>query len=68
MSLQNKQFLNSIKINYKCNHVYESQCDLIINIGSICMLKILILTVFQVFKINVNINWFSFFTYQSFHL
>ena len=56
MSLINKRILNNLKINYKCNHVYETQCDLIINVGSICIIKLLILILFEVFKINVIIN------------
>jgi len=50
MSGQRKHFLQNCGIMFKCNDIYESQLELIINIWSLFAAKILILLTLQFFN------------------
>jgi hypothetical protein len=43
-------------INYKCNHIYENQLEIIINVGCATVLKILVLIVCDIFNIKISMK------------
>jgi len=47
-------FLKKINISYMCDHNYEKQIELLINIWCIVVIKILFIVVFFTFKIQLN--------------
>lgn len=51
-----KEVLKSLNISYKCNHIYESQLEIIVNIWSLIVLKILILILIRTFSNQLIIN------------
>ena len=49
-----KKFFKSIGILYECNHVYEYQLELVINVASATIFKILILIFIKMFSISLS--------------
>ena len=49
-----KKFLKSIGILYDCNHVYEYQLELVINVASATIFKILILIFIKIFGLSLS--------------
>jgi hypothetical protein len=47
-------FLKKINILYKCNHVFERQIDLLINVWTIIALKCLIIIFFKTFNFKIT--------------
>ena len=45
MSKQSKKKLNNLDINHRCNHIYESQFELIINLCTLVIIKLLIVII-----------------------
>jgi hypothetical protein len=46
--------LKELKISYNCDHDYEKQIELLINIWCIVVIKILFIIIFVSFKINLH--------------
>ena len=47
-----KKFFKNMKILYKCNHVYETQVELIVNVWALLACKIMILLILKTFSLN----------------
>jgi len=53
IDIRNK-FLKNLKISYNCDHDYEKQIELLINIWCIVVVKILCIVVLSTFKIHLH--------------
>jgi hypothetical protein len=49
-----KKFFKSIGILYDCNHAYEYQLELVINVASATIFKILVLIFIKIFSISLS--------------
>jgi len=54
LSHNRKKIFKKCNILYKCNHNYETQLELIINVWTIIACKIIILIFVKTFQININ--------------
>lgn len=45
--------LKKLKISYKCNHIYEQQLELLINVWSAIACKILVILIMKTFNKNI---------------
>ena len=59
LSHTRRNFMKNSKILYKCNHLYESQVELIVNIWTLVACKIIILLFIKTFS-NKNITYLIF--------
>jgi hypothetical protein len=54
MSKQVKETLNNLDILHNCNHIYETQFELIINIVSLLIIKMFALIIMKSFSISLS--------------
>lgn len=54
MSKQSKHHFNNLDINHRCNHIFESQFELIVNLFTLISIKILFIIMMK--SINVAFN------------
>ena len=52
MSKQSKYHLNNLDINHRCNHIYESQFELIVNLFTLISVKILFIIIMKSLHIS----------------
>lgn len=52
MTKQSKHHFNNLDINHRCNHIYESQVELIVNLFTLISVKILFIIIMK--SINVS--------------
>lgn len=53
MSKLKNKIYKKLGINYKCNHVYENQLEMIINAISVTTLKIFVIIICTIFNIKI---------------
>lgn len=51
-----KKILKKLNISYKCNHIYESQLELIVNVWALIVSKILIIILISTFSNQIIIS------------
>jgi len=53
LSKDRMKYLNNAGIGYKCNHVYEFQLEILINMISVITIKIFFIICFEMFNIKI---------------
>jgi len=54
MSKLKNRIYKKLGINYKCNHIYENQLEIIINTISVTTIKIFIIVLCDIFNIKIS--------------